>query len=103
MICQYFVKLYSQWTSKIYVWWTFGRSLARRLASSDNPTGPTFAACGDAIARNVAFTAPLRAAVASRLELCGWTAPPSNCVLGMCWCCMCGSWALRTADCLSQG
>lgn len=38
-------------------------SLARRLASADMPTGPTLAACGDEIARNVAFTAPLRAAV----------------------------------------
>lgn len=38
-------------------------SLARRFANADIPTGPTFAACGDDIARNVAFTAPLSAAV----------------------------------------
>lgn len=44
-----------------------GRSLARRRANSDIPTGPTLAACGDAIARNVALTAPRSAAVASRL------------------------------------
>lgn len=37
-------------------------SLARRFASADIPTGPTLAACGDEIARNVAFTAPLSAA-----------------------------------------
>lgn len=37
-------------------------SRALRLASADIPTGPTFAACGDDIARNVAFTAPFNAA-----------------------------------------
>lgn len=38
-------------------------SLARRLANADIPTGPTLAACGDEIARKVAFTAPFSAAV----------------------------------------
>lgn len=38
-------------------------SLARRLANADIPTGPTLAACGDDIARKVAFTAPFSAAV----------------------------------------
>lgn len=42
--------------------WALILSLARRLASADIPTGPTLAACGDEIARNVALTAPLRAA-----------------------------------------
>lgn len=46
-----------------------GLSLARRRANSDIPTGPTLAACGDAIARKVALTAPFNAAVASRLQL----------------------------------
>lgn len=32
------------------------------MASADIPTGPTFAAWGDEIARNVAFTAPFSAA-----------------------------------------
>lgn len=45
-----------------------GLSRARLFANSDIPTGPTLAACGDAIARNVASTAPLRAADASRIE-----------------------------------
>lgn len=40
-----------------------GLSLARRFANSDRPTGPTLAACGEAIARKVAFTAPFNAAV----------------------------------------
>lgn len=43
--------------------WALILSLARRLAKADIPTGPTFAACGDESARNVAFTAPLSAAV----------------------------------------
>lgn len=42
--------------------WALILSLARRFANADIPTGPTFAACGDEIARNVAFTAPFSAA-----------------------------------------
>lgn len=41
------------------------------VASSDIRTGPKLAACGDEIARNVAFTAPLITAVFSeRLVFC---------------------------------
>lgn len=46
-----------------YTWELADLSLARRFANSDIPTGPTLAACGDAIALKVAFTAPLSAAV----------------------------------------
>lgn len=45
-----------------------GLSFARRLANSDMPTGPTLAACGDAIALKVACTAPLIAAVVESRE-----------------------------------
>lgn len=81
-----------------------GLSLARLLANSDRPTGPTLAACGDAIARNyinnkfkskiiaksdpssdieflfaeitVAFTAPLMAAAVELVTPTAATAAP---------------------------
>lgn len=43
--------------------------MARRLASADIPTGPTLAAWGEDIARNVAFTAPLKAAAVDSLTV----------------------------------
>lgn len=53
-----------------------GLSLARRLANSDRPTGPTFAACGEAIARNVALTAPFMAAAVELVTPTAATAAP---------------------------
>lgn len=52
----------ADWTDRFYEWFILS---IRRRAKSDIPTGPRLAACGDEMARNVAFTAPLMASVFS--------------------------------------